>query len=148
MANLLENKRARFDYEIIETWEAGIELVGSEIKSLKSGKGNLTGTYVKIFNNEAYIMGMQIDEYQKSTLLSKIDKTRSRKLLLNKSELKKMTKYTEEKGLTLVPLSMYIKNRWIKLSIAAGRGKKNKDKRETIKKRDVERNIRREYSVR
>ncbi len=147
MANLLENKKAFFDYEILDKFEAGVELIGSEVKSIKGGRGNITGSYVKIFDGEAYILGMKIDEYQKNSL-GEENKDRSRKLLLNKSELKKLTKYTDEKGLTIVPLSLYIKNRWIKLSIGVGRGKKKADKRETIKKRDTDRALRREYSAR
>lgn len=147
MANLLENKKAFFDYEILDKFEAGVELIGSEVKSIKAGRGNITGSYVKIFDGEAYVLGMKIDEYQKNSLGDE-NKDRSRKLLLNKSELKKLTKYTDEKGLTIVPLSLYIKNRWIKLSIGVGRGKKKADKRETIKKRDTDRALRREYSAR
>lgn len=147
MSNILENKKAYFDYEIIDKFEAGVELIGSEVKSIKAGRGNITGSYVKIFDGEAYVLGMKIDEYQKNSLGNE-NKDRSRKLLLNKSELKKLTKYTDEKGLTIVPLSLYIKNRWIKLSIGVGRGKKKADKRETIKKRDTDRALRREYSAR
>ncbi len=147
MSSILENKKAYFDYEIIDKFEAGVELIGSEVKSLKSGRGNVTGSYVKVISGEAYILGMKIDSYQ-GTTGSDEDKTRTRKLLLNKTELKKLTKYTDEKGLTIVPLSLYLKNRWIKLSIGIGRGKKKADKRETIKKRDTERAIRREYSAR
>ncbi len=147
MSSILENKKAYFDYEIIDKFEAGVELIGSEVKSLKSGRGNITGSYVKVISGEAYILGMKIDPYQ-GTTANEEDKTRTRKLLLNKTELKKLTKYTDEKGLTIVPLSLYLKNRWIKLSIGIGRGKKKADKRETIKKRDTERAIRREYSAR
>lgn len=147
MQSLLENRKARFDYEIIDTFEAGVELVGYEVKALKSGHGSIIGAYVKIFDGEAYIVGMKVDEYQKGTLTEQ-DKTRTRKLLLNKAELKKLIKQTEEKGLTIVPLSLYSKNRWIKLSIGIGRGKKKSDKREKIKKRELDINIRREHSVR
>ena len=155
MATILENKRAYFDYEILDTFESGIQLVGHEVKSIKAGRSNITGSYVKIFDNEAYIVGMKIDEYQKNIAISENEKNRTRKLLLNKSELKKLTKYTHEKGLTIVPLSLYIKNRasgsnsgFIKLSIGVGRGKKKADKRETIKNRDADRALRREYSAR
>jgi SsrA-binding protein len=148
MSNVLENKKAFFDYEIIDKFEAGVELLGHEVKSVKSGRGSIIGSYVKILNDEAYILGMKIDEYQNSTLAGVNEKDRTRKLLLNKTELKKLKKYTDEKGLTIVPLSLYIKNRWVKISIGVGRGKKHADKRETIKKRDVERSIRREYSAR
>ncbi len=148
MAHILENRKARFDYEILDTFEAGVELVGSEVKSIKNGRGSIIGSYVKILENEAYILGMKVDEYQKGNLSDIKEKERTRKLLLNKSELKKLKKYTEEKGLTIVPLSLYLKKRWIKLSIGVGRGKKKADKRETLKKRTVERDIRRQYSVR
>ena len=155
MAHILENRKARFDYEIINTFEAGIKLVGSEVKSLKAGHPSIAGPYVKIINDEAYILGMKIDEYQKGNIPDGVDKNRTRKLLLKKTELKKLIKLTEEKGLTIVPLSLYLKNRinskigrWIKISIGVGRGKKKADKRETLKKRAVERDVRREYSTR
>lgn len=148
MSNIIENKKAYFDYEIIDKWEAGIKLIGHEVKSIKAGKASIVGSYVKIIDNEAYIIGMKIDEYQKSSNSLIDERTRTRKLLLNKTELKKLIKQTEEKGLTIVPLSLYIKNRWIKISIGVGRGKKKADKRETLKKRTIERDIRREYSVR
>jgi len=155
MAHILENRKARFDYEIIDTFEAGIKLVGSEVKSLKAGHASIIGSYVKIIDDEAYILGMKIDEYQKSNIPDGVDKNRTRKLLLKKTELKKLIKLTEEKGLTIVPLSLYLKNRlnskigrWIKISIGVGRGKKKADKRETLKKRAVERDVRREYSTR
>lgn len=148
MSNIIENKKAYFDYEIIDKWEAGIKLIGYEVKSIKAGKASIVGSYVKIIDNEAYIIGMKIDEYQNSSTSLIDERTRTRKLLLNKTELKKLIKQTEEKGLTIVPLSLYIKNRWIKISIGVGRGKKKADKRETLKKRTIERDIRREYSVR
>jgi SsrA-binding protein len=162
MAHILENRKARFDYEIIDTFEAGIKLVGSEVKSLKAGRASIVGSYVKIIDNEAYILGMKIDEYQKGNVPDGVDKNRTRKLLLKKTELRKLIKLTEEKGLTIVPLSLYLKNRlgnktgrptspvgrWIKISIGVGKGKKKADKRETLKKRAVERDVRREYSIR
>ncbi len=148
MAAILENKKARFDYEILDTWESGIELLGSEVKALKAGHGSIIGAYVKVLNGEAYILGMKIDEYQKGNILDISERTRTRKLLLNQTELKKLVKFTEEKGLTVVPLSLYIKNRWIKLLIGVGKGKKKSDKRETIKKRDQDRALRREHNVR
>ncbi len=147
MSVVIENKKVYFDYEILDRFEAGVELLGHEVKSVKSGKANITGSYVKIFNGEAYILGMKIDEYQNNKLAVS-DKDRTRKLLLNKAELKKLTKYTDEKGLTVVPISLYIKNRWVKISIGVGRGKKKADKRETIKKRDLDRIISREYNAR
>ncbi len=161
MSNILENKKAYFDYEIIDKWEAGIKLIGHEVKSVKNGKASIVGSYVKIIDGEAYIIGMKIDEYQNSSAKLIDERTRTRKLLLNKTELKKLIKQTEEKGLTIIPLSLYIKNRparstsstasvggWVKISIGVGRGKKKADKRETLKKRTIERDIRREYSTR
>lgn len=148
MSSILENKKAYFDYEIIDKWEAGIKLIGHEVKSVKNGKASIVGSYVKIIDGEAYIIGMKIDEYQNSSTSLIDERTRTRKLLLNKTELKKLIKQTEEKGLTIVPLSLYIKNRWVKISIGVGRGKKKADKRETLKKRTIERDIRREYSTR
>ncbi len=148
MSSILENKKAYFDYEIIDKWEAGIKLIGHEVKSVKNGKASIVGSYVKIIDGEAYIIGMKIDEYQNSSTSLIDERTRTRKLLLNKTELKKLVKQTEEKGLTIIPLSLYIKNRWVKISIGVGRGKKKADKRETLKKRTIERDIRREYSTR
>jgi SsrA-binding protein len=148
MSSIIENKKAYFDYEIIDKWEAGIKLIGHEVKSVKAGKASIVGSYVKIIDGEAYIIGMKIDEYQNSSTSLIDERTRTRKLLLNKTELKKLIKQTEEKGLTIVPLSLYIKNRWLKVSIGVGRGKKKADKRETLKKRTIERDIRREYSTR
>lgn len=148
MANILENRKARFDYDIEDTFEAGIELSGSEVKSLRAGKGNIAGSHVKILNGEAYILGMKIEDYQGTNILSKQDTDRTRKLLLHATELKRLHHKVDEKGLTLIPLSLYLKNRWIKLSIGIGKGRKKADKREALKKRAVERDVRREYSVR
>ncbi len=148
MANILENRKARFDYTIEDTFEAGIELSGSEVKSLRAGRGNISGSHVKILSGEAYILGMKIEDYQGANILGKQDKERTRKLLLHKNELKKLHHKIDEKGLTLVPLSLYLKKRWVKLSIGLGKGRKKSDKREVLKKRAVERDIRREYSVR
>ncbi len=145
MANLIEHKRVRFDYQLLDTFEAGIELLGMEVKSIRAGHGKLEGAHVVIRGGEAYLVGSEISPYQNNTLIRKdYDATRSRRLLLNKKELLELKDADETKGLTIVPIAMYNKGRVIKISIAIAKGKKNADKRETIKKREAEREIRRE----
>jgi SsrA-binding protein len=146
------NKRALFDYDILEKFEAGIVLTGAEVKSVKNGHISLKGAYVTFKNNEAYLLNAHISPYQKagfaqrSTAEGKItgyDPTRTRKLLLNKSELKRLIGKLSEKGLTIVPLKVYTTRRGrLKVEIGLGRGKKLYEKRELIKKREVDREIR------
>lgn len=145
MAVLIHNRKASFNYDILERFEAGIELVGSEVKSLRKGQGSLDGAYVTVRGAEAFVTGMTIPPYQPGNA-KEYDPARNRKLLLTKSEILKLASL--ERGLTIVPISVYNSKRKIKVEIAAVRGKKKFDKRETIKKRDVERQIRREYSDR
>ncbi len=144
MANIIEHKRARYDYELIKHFEAGVQLFGSEVKSLRSHHGKLEGAHIVVRGGEPYIVGMEIPQYQGSISKDTYDANRSRKLLLNKKEIIELKDAEETKGLTIVPIAMYNKGRVIKINIAIARGKKAGDKRETIKKREAEREIRRE----
>lgn len=137
----IKNKKAYFNYFIIEEIECGIALVGTEIKSIKSGKCNITDSYVRIKNNEAYIINMFIDKYENGSIFNH-EETRERKLLLHKKEIKKLLEKVGKEGITLIPLKVYIKNGIAKVLIGVAKGKKLYDKRETIKKRDIERDIR------
>ena len=143
MENITINKKAYFDYEILDTYEAGIELMGNEVKSIKTGHVGLTGAYVLIRNNEAYLLNADIPPYQPKNTSADYDPQRTRRLLLRKEEIKELVGKTHEKGLTLVPLKLYNKGRRIKLEIGLARGKKKSDKRETIRKREVDREINR-----
>lgn len=142
--SLIENKKAYFNYEILEKFEAGIELLGFEVKSLKSGQGSLEGSHVTIRGNEAFLMGMQIPPYQPTNTPKEYDPKRNRRLLLTKKEIAEIEKAEAQKGLTIVPLSVYNKGRKVKITIGIVRGKKKYDKRETIKKRDSDREIKRD----
>lgn len=149
MANLLYNKKATFNHEIQETYSAGIELFGFEVKSLKSGKGgSLEGSYVLIRGGEAFLTGAHIPPYQNGNTPAGYDSRRPRKLLLTRKELGELVDVEDTKGLTIIPLSLYSKGRLIKADIAVARGKKKYDKRETIKKRDTQREIDREIKYR
>lgn len=137
---LVKNRKATFEYEILDKFEAGIVLKGHEVKSLKNGGGNLTGSYVTLKKGEAWAEKIRISLYEKSTL-SEYDPSRPKKLLLKKSELKKLAGALNTKGVTLIPLALTLKNNKVKLEFAIARGKKKHDKRETIKKRDLDRKI-------
>lgn len=143
MKPLIVNKKAYFNYEILEKIEAGISLLGHEVKAIKAGKGSLVGAYVIVRGNEAFLVETDIPPYQPNNVPEKYDQRRPRKLLLHKKELARLVGFEKEKGLTLIPLSLYNKNGKIKVEIGVVRGKKKHDKRETIKKRDTERDIRR-----
>ena len=135
------NKKAYFNYFIDNEIEAGIVLKGTEIKSVRKGSVNLTDSYVRIKNNEAYIINMFIDKYDEGNIFNH-DPTRERKLLLHKKEIKRLLELTSRDGYTLVPVKLYFKNDKAKISIGIAKGKKLYDKRETIKKRDLERDNR------
>lgn len=141
MAELASNKRARFDYEILDTYEAGIELRGHEVKSAKSGRMNLIGAFALIRGNEAWLLNASIPPYQPKNAPPGYDPERSRRLLLKRAEIRELTGKTAEKGLTLVPLRAYTKRALVKLELGLGRHKKKADKRETIKKRVAAREI-------
>jgi SsrA-binding protein len=145
MAIFLDNRKAHFNYSIEDTFEAGIELFGFEVKSVKKGQGNLNSAFCIVRGGEAYIIGLHIPSYQPNNTDSTYDPDRTRKLLLSKKEIKKLADKDDTKGLTLVPLSMYSKGPYIKVSVAVARGKKVFDKREIIKNRDLDREMAREY---
>lgn len=135
------NKKAYFNYFIDNEIEAGIVLKGTEIKSVRKGSVNLTDSYVRIKKNEVYIINMFIDKYDEGNIFNH-EPTRERKLLLHKKEIKRLLELTSRDGYTLVPVKLYIKNDKAKISIGIAKGKKLYDKRETIKKRDLERDNR------
>lgn len=144
MPNMLAtNDKARFDYEILETLEAGLVLTGQEVKSAKSGQMKLKGAHVAFTGDEAWLLGSHIPKYLKAGRLDGYDPERSRKLLLKRQEIARLRGKSDEEGMTVVPLKCYLKRGRIKVELGVGRGKKKHDKRETIKKRDVERDIRR-----
>jgi SsrA-binding protein len=144
MRILAENKKAYFNYEILEKFEAGISLIGQEVKSLKTRGVNLAGNYVILKGEEVFWVGANIPPYQPKNAPPDYNPERSRKLLLKKSEIKYLIGKSKQKGLTLVPLKLYTtKSGKIKLEFALARGKKKIDKRELIKKREIEREIRR-----
>lgn len=143
MKILAENKRAFFDFEILEKFEAGISLLGQEVKSLKTRGVSLAGTYVIIKNEEAFWVGANIPPYQPKNIGSNYNPQRDRKLLLKKSEIKYLIGKSKQKGLTLVPLRLYTNNGLIKLEFGVGKRKKKKSKKEEIKRREIEREIQR-----
>ena len=143
MAVLINNKKAKFNYEILDKYEAGIELTGVEVKSLKNGKGNFTGAYVIVRGAEAFLIEAEIPPYQPKNVSDDYNPRRNRKLLLKKKELAKLAEYEKNKGLTLIPLSLYNKGRYLKLEFAVARGKKTIDKRQTIAKRQSDREVQR-----
>jgi len=143
----IRNKKAFFNYEIIDKFEAGIELLGTEIKSIRLGKASLTDAYCKFINEELWVL-MSIAEYSHGGVYNH-EPNRRRKLLLTKRELRKLNRKTKDVSLTIVPLSLYINNRGLaKLSIALAKGKKKYDHRQTIKERDAKREISRENKYR
>jgi len=147
MAVFVDNRKAHFNYTVEDTYEAGIELYGFEVKSIKKGQGNINSAFCIIRGGEAYIIGMHIPPYQPNNTDPTYDPNRTRKLLLSKKDIKRLGEKDDTKGLTLIPLSLYSKGRYIKVSVAIARGKKVFDKRETIKSRDLDREMSREYKV-
>lgn len=144
MVALIQSKKAHFNYEILEKFSAGIELLGFEVKSLRAHLGSLESAYVTIRGAEAFVTGMHIPAFQPNNTPSDYEPERVRKLLLTKQEIEKLLEFEKKKGLTIVPISVYNAGRKIKIEIALVRGKKQFDKRETLKKRDSDRDIRRE----
>ena len=143
---IANNKKAYFDYFIEDKWEAGLELFGTEVKSLRMGKGNIKESYIKVDKGEVFIYNMHISPYEKGNIFNR-DPIRVRRLLLHKAEIRKMIGKTAEQGYTLVPLQIYIKNGLVKLEVGLGKGKKNYDKRESIAKKDVKREMERDYKL-
>lgn len=148
MAIYAENRKARFNYEIIQKYETGIELLGTEVKAVRGGQMSLEGAFVIVRGGEAFLINSNIPPYQPLNVPKDYDPIRNRKLLLTKKEIAELADSEKNKSLTIVPISVYNKNRKIKVEIALVKGKKKIDKRETIKKRETDREIRREYKGR
>jgi len=154
MKVLSENKKVYFNYQILEKFEAGISLIGQEVKSIKSGRINLAGSYVVLKQSfkgkcpEVFLIGANVPPYQPKNIPADYNPERSRKLLLKKSEIKYLIGKVKQKGLTLVPLKVYTKRGRIKLEFGIAKGRKMVDKRELIKKRATDREIRREMKIR
>ena len=141
MSNFATNKKAHFNYEILETFEAGVALVGAEVKSIRAKNVSLANSYIIVKDGQAWLINCHIKEFEQAK--HKVPSTtRSRKLLLKKRELNKLIGKIEQKGVALVPISLYPKKRLIKLKLGLGKAKKMHDKRETIKKREQDRNLR------
>ena len=145
--NVVTNRKALHEYFIIDRFEAGIVLKGTEVKSLRQRNGNLQDGYAIVKNGEVWLLGLHISPFEKGNI-NNHDPKRDRKLLFHKQEIRRLVGKVAEKGLTLVPLRLYFKNNIVKVEIGIGRGKQMHDKRESIKKRDVERQLRRDYSSR
>lgn len=139
-SELVSNRRASFEYEILETFEAGIQLVGTEIKSLRDHSGNLQDAYVKVLENELWLIGAHIAPYRFGNIYNHEEK-RDRKLLMHKREIQKLKTAQQEKGFAIIPLSMYLSKGRVKVKIAIGKGKKSHDKRASIKERDDKRRM-------
>jgi SsrA-binding protein len=148
MPTLASNRKAFHDYSIEDTIEAGLVLLGHEVKSVRGGQATLTGAYVGIRNGEAYLRNAHIGRYKQSSGLEAYDENRERKLLLHGKEIERLIIKTKEKGLTLIPLELYTSRRNIKLKIGLAKGKKQFDKRESIKKKEMKRSIARTIRTR
>ena len=143
-ARLSENRRARFDYEILETYEAGIALTGQEVKSTKNGRMNLSGSYAVFRNGELWLLNSQIPAYQPKNAPADYDPARSRRLLLHRKEIAGLIGKLRNKSFALVPVNAYLKKNIIKIELGLGKSRKKSDKRELLKKRTIEREMERE----
>lgn len=141
---LAENRKAFHDYFIEETMEAGIELVGTEVKSIRQGKANLKDSYAEVRNGEVYVCNMHISPYEMGNIYNK-DPLRERRLLLHKSEIRKLIGYISQSGYTLIPVSLYLKESRVKVALSVAKGKKNYDKRDSMLEKDAARDIERSY---
>jgi SsrA-binding protein len=141
---LAENRRARFDYDIIDYYVAGIELEGHEVKSVKTGHGSLQGSYVIIRGGEAWLINCTIPAYQQNNVPPEYDPSRTRRVLLKKDEIKELQGTLKEKSIALLPLKFFSKGGLVKVELGVGRARKDHDKRDLLKKRDAEREMRRE----
>jgi SsrA-binding protein len=144
--SVARNPRATYDYHVIETWETGIVLTGTEVKSLRNGKASIKEAYARLRNGEVFLEGMNVTPYEQGNRYNH-DPVRTRKLLLHRREIEKLVGAVEQKGLTLVPLEIYFRNGRAKVTLALGRGKKQHDRREDIKKREADREIARAGSM-
>ena len=142
---LIENKKAGFNYEILETLTSGIELFGFEVKSIRNKNASLEGSHVTVRGGESYLIGAHIPPFQPKNAPVSYDPERNRRLLLTRKEIKRLADIEDKKGFTVVPLSLFASGRKIKCTIAIARGKKKYDKRESMKKRDAERESRRAF---
>lgn len=145
--SIARNKRARHDYHILDSWEAGIVLTGSEVKSLRNGKANISDAYGIVKDGEVHLLNLHISPYEQASYFNH-DPTRTRKLLLHKREIRKMIGSVERQGLTLVPLELYFRRGKAKVALGLGRGKKLYDKRADEKRRDDERDMQRAVRTR
>lgn len=144
---IANNKKAYHEYFILEAFEAGISLSGTEVKSLRMGKCSIKESFIRVENGEVFIYGMHISPYEKGNIFNK-DPLRVRKLLLHKSEIHKMLGKTKEKGIAIVPLKVYFKGRLVKVEIGLAKGKKLYDKRQDIAKKDQQREAQRDFKIR
>lgn len=142
--SLIDNKKVHFNFEVIERYEAGIELLGVEVKSVRAKHGSLEGAHVTVRGGEAFLVGMMIQPYQPGNTGPAYDATRNRRLLLTKEQIADLAAQESKKGLTIVPLAVYNKSHKIKVEIAVVKSKKQHDKRETLKKREAERDVMRD----
>lgn len=138
---IAKNKKANFDYFILDKFETGIELKGNEVKSIRQGNVSIKEAYVKIMKGEIFVINMHVKAYSFGNINYNLDETRTRKLLLHRREINKISIKINEKGLTLVPLTVYTSGRYIKLEIGLAKGKKNYDKRETLKRKDIKKSL-------
>ena len=143
MNELASNRKALHDFEILNRFEAGLELTGHEAKAIRTGKLNLRGAFIDLRGGEAYLLNAELPPYQEKNAPQDYEPKRARRLLLSKNELEELAQVTETKGLTIVPLAVYNKGRFLKVDVAVARGKRQFDKRESIKKRDTERELKR-----
>ena len=141
LKNLAENRYAKFQYEIFETIEAGIELLGTEVKSIRNGKANLRDGYCSFRDGEILLLNVHVSQHKNVGSFFNHDPLRNRKLLLKKKEIIKLQSNAEKKGMTIIPLSLYIKGSWIKVKIGVGKGKKLYDKRQSDKQKNIKREI-------
>ncbi|HAU66278.1 TPA: SsrA-binding protein [Candidatus Uhrbacteria bacterium] len=142
MSTLTINKKARFDYEILETFEGGLRLTGSEVKSIKAGHAQLKGAFLHIQGSELWLKGAFVQAYKPAGIQEEYDPYRDRKVLVHRREINRLMGKRQTKGLTIIPLSVYTKGDLVKLEFALGRGKKKYEKRETLKKRDIQKQMR------
>ena len=143
MKTFITHRRATFDFEILDTYDAGVELFGLEVKAIRSGKGKLEGAHIIVLGGEAYLVGASVPAHQPINAPKNYEPERVRRLLLSRKEINEIAQKSDQKGLTIIPLMLYSSGRNIKLKMAVAHGKKKQDKRELLRKRDAERHIER-----